>query len=77
MERLKELVAGIVATDASSLPPAATPLRDLEGWDSLKHVQLVVGLEASFKVKLTADEIRAMVSLADIGRILQEKGVGG
>jgi acyl carrier protein len=77
MERLKELVAGIVATDASSLPPASTPLRDLEGWDSLKHVQLVVGLEGRFKVKLSADEIKAMVTMADIDRILKEKGAGG
>jgi acyl carrier protein len=77
MERLKDLMAGILTTDASSLPPVSTPLRDIEGWDSLKHVLLVVGIERDFQVKLTADEIRAMVTMADVARILQDKGVGG
>jgi acyl carrier protein len=77
MERVKELVANILAADSESLPPVATPLRDIEGWDSLKHVQLVVGLESGFRVKLSADDIKQMVTMADIGRILQEKGVGG
>jgi acyl carrier protein len=77
MERLKDLMAGILMTDASSLPPASTPLRDIEDWDSLKHVFLVVGIEKEFQVTLTADEIRAMASMADIARILQDKGVGG
>jgi acyl carrier protein len=76
MERVKELLAGILAADEADLPPPSTPLREFDGWDSLKHVQLVVGLEARFKVKLSADEIKTMVSMADIDRVLKEKGVG-
>jgi acyl carrier protein len=77
MERLRDLIANILTTDAESLPPASTPLRDIDGWDSLKHVMLVVGLERDFQVKLSAEEIKAMASVADIDRILKERGVDG
>jgi acyl carrier protein len=76
MTRLREVLAGILMCDVESLPPS-TPLIDVEGWDSLKHVMLVVGLESNFGVSLSADEIKSMVTLADIGRILKEKGVDG
>jgi acyl carrier protein len=76
MKRLQEVLAGVLMCDVESLPPS-TPLSDVEGWDSLKHVMLVVGLETNFGVSLSADEIKSMVTLADVGRILKEKGVDG
>jgi acyl carrier protein len=77
MKRLREILAEILMCDVESLPPASTPLRDTEGWDSLRHVTLVVGLEQSFAVKLSAEEIQSMVTVADIGRVLKERGVDG
>jgi acyl carrier protein len=76
MNRLQEVLAGILMCDVASLPPS-TPLSEIDGWDSLKHVMLVVGLESNFAVSLSADEIKSMVTLADIQRILSEKGVDG
>jgi acyl carrier protein len=76
MKRLQEVLAGVLMCDVESLPPS-TPLSDVEGWDSLKHVMLVVGLETNFGVSLSADEIKSMVTLADVGRILKEKGADG
>ena len=73
MSRLQELLADIV--NDSGPWDAATALRDIEGWDSLNHVRLVVGLESTFGVKLTADEIRNMTTIGDIERVLQGKGV--
>ena len=75
MTRLQALLSEILGCEIESLPPAATPLRDTEGWDSLRHVMLVVGLETRFAVKLSAEEIQSMVTLADIERVLTEKGV--
>ena len=77
MNSLREMLAEIVMCDVESLPPASTPLVEIEGWDSLKHVMLVVGLETSFAVKLSADEIKSMVTVADISRVLKGKGVDG
>jgi acyl carrier protein len=76
MKQLPEILAEILMCDVDALPPT-TRLRDTEGWDSLRHVTLIVGLERSFAVKLSAEDIRSMVTVGDIERVLTEKGVGG
>ena len=77
MTRPQELLAEILLCEIDALPPASTALRDIEGWDSLRHVMLVVGLEQNFGVTLSAEEIQAMVTVADIGRVLAERGIDG
>jgi acyl carrier protein len=74
MTRLEEMLAEILMCEADALPPAATPLNDIEGWDSLRHVMLVVGLEQRFAVSLSAEDIRLMVTVGDVNRILRDKG---
>lgn len=75
MDELQELIADILMCEPEAVPRASAPLRDIEGWDSLKHVLLVVGLERKLNAELTAEEIRRMVTVDDVARILREKGV--
>ena len=44
-------------------------------WDSLKHMEVVVGLEEAFGLTLEADEIVAITSLAAIKDLLIAKGI--
>ena len=50
-------------------------MKDLDVWDSLKHMELIVTLEQSFRVQLSFDDIVAMQSVSEIKRILGTKGV--
>ena len=50
-------------------------MKDLDVWDSLKHMELIAALERQFDVQLTFDEIVAMRSAGDIKRVLSNKGV--
>jgi len=50
-------------------------MKDVDAWDSLKHMELIVALEQSFEVQLTFDEIVAMQSVSAIKRVLRERGV--
>lgn len=61
--------------EPGTLPPESTPLRELKGWDSLKHVLLVVEVEKRLGQQLTAEEIQAMVTLADVAAVISRKGV--
>lgn len=70
----QELMAEILNCDSEALPSESTPLRNIEGWDSLKHVLLVVGLENRINLKLSAEEIKAIVTLGDVARVLSQKG---
>jgi acyl carrier protein len=75
MCELEKLMAGILMCEPGTLPPESTPLRDIKGWDSLKHVLLVVGLEKHLNAQLTAEEIQGIVTLADVARVLRQKGI--
>jgi acyl carrier protein len=44
-----------------------TTAEDIDAWDSLTHVQLVVAIEERFRIRLTTGEI---VSLANVGQLL-------
>lgn len=74
MGELQELMESVLAGEAGALPPESTPLRDIKGWDSLKHVLLVIGLEKHLKTQLTAEEIQGIVTIGDVARILKQKG---
>ncbi|MEQ8791568.1 MAG: acyl carrier protein [Pirellulaceae bacterium] len=51
-----------------------TEFRDLPEWDSLKHVRLVVGLQAAYGIELDRDEIQQLTSLSEIRRVLAGRG---
>ncbi len=43
-----------------------TTAHDVEGWDSLMHVTLIVNVEKSFGVKFTSSEISALKKVGDL-----------
>jgi acyl carrier protein len=74
MHELQELMTSVLMCEPEDLPEGSIALRNIEEWDSLKHVLLVVGLENKLNVKLTAEEIQGIVTVADVGRVLEQKG---
>ena len=46
---------------------------DIEEWDSLRHVVLVLQLEKSFGIKFAKNEIIELISFENILRIVSEK----
>lgn len=72
-EKLKNLLEKVLDEDFESLT-SADNFKNLEFWDSLKYVNLVVGLQAEFKVNLTKDDIQNLLSVNGIEAILSRYG---
>jgi acyl carrier protein len=43
-----------------------TTAMDVDEWDSLNHIHLVVGLERKFKVKFTSGEIQSWNNIGEL-----------
>ncbi len=50
-----------------------TTADDVEEWDSLSHVQLVVALEKSFGIKFTSREILSWNNVGDLIDCIEKK----
>jgi acyl carrier protein len=73
MAKLDQLVSDLFDDDDAVADD--TLFADLAGWDSLKHVELIVGLEAKFGIELTAAEIERLTSKRAAREILAERHV--
>jgi acyl carrier protein len=69
MERLTEVFREIFDDDRLELRDE-TVAADVEEWDSLNHVKLVVAIEESFGVEFSNREIAGWENVGDIRRAI-------
>lgn len=72
-EKVEGVLADVLQVPADGITDDLA-MQDVEAWDSLKHMELIVALETAFDVQLTFDEIVAMRSVREIKRVLAERG---
>ena len=73
-KNLEELLAELLQIPVSKVT-ADLAMKDLDVWDSLKHMEVIASLEQQFELQFTFDEIVSMRSVGDIKRVLSNKGV--
>ncbi|MCC8937332.1 Acyl carrier protein [Bradyrhizobium ivorense] len=65
-----ELLAEVLRSSVS-VASHDVPLAELDGWDSLKGVRLVLRLEEIVGRELSEDDIERLQSVGDVDRILK------
>lgn len=71
-EEVEGLVAEVLRIPAATITDDLA-MKNLDVWDSLKHMELVISLEQSFGLQLSFDEIVRMQSVGEIKRVLRER----
>ena len=52
-----------------------TTANDVDGWDSLTHIQLIVAIEKQFKVKFSSKEILSWKNVGELLDSLKAKAI--
>ena len=72
MADLREIMIDVFDVDDLTLTPATTA-EDVEEWDSLSHVRLVVAVERKFGFKLKTSEIESLKTVGDLVKLIETK----
>lgn len=72
INQLTSIFRDVMDNDDIILNPTTTA-NDVEEWDSLNHVQMVVAVERHFKVKFTTQEIQNWKNVGEIIGSIQNK----
>ena len=69
---LQPIIADIV--DLPDLQvSASTTATEVEGWDSLAHINLVVAIEKRYKVKFALGELQELKNVGDMADLIMKK----
>ena len=73
---LKALLADVLQLSEAAIADDLA-MENVEAWDSLRHMELIVALEQAYRLELSFDEIVSMRTVAQIRKVLGAHGVPG
>ena len=73
-EKLTEIFHDVFDDDEIVLHPGLTAA-EVDGWDSLKHIRLILSIERAFGVKFSASEVGHLNNVGDLADLVLAKGV--
>lgn len=74
LNEVEDIFRDILDEDALNLTRETTA-NDVDGWDSLTHIQLIVAIEKHFKIKFSSKEILSWKNVGELLDSLQAKAI--
>jgi len=72
-EKLNEIFEDVLDLDETPNLTDETSANDIEEWDSLSHIQLIVAIEKNFGIKFTSLEIMKWKNVGEMVNTIEEK----
>jgi len=70
--QLKKIFEDVFDDDSIQLT-AALSAKDVDGWDSLTHIRLILTIEKAFKVKFSTSEIGKLENVGDLVSVIKAR----
>jgi acyl carrier protein len=70
--RLAEIFRNLFDEDSLQLTPELSA-KDVDGWDSLTHIRLILTIEKAFKVKFSTAEIGKLENVGDLVTLIESR----
>jgi acyl carrier protein len=70
--RLAQIFEDIFDDDSIELTPDLSA-KDVDGWDSLAHIRLILTIEKAFKIKFSTSEIGKLACVGDLVALIQSR----
>jgi acyl carrier protein len=71
-ERLTQIFQDIFDDDLISVTPELSA-KDVDGWDSLTHIRLMLTVERAFKIKFSTSEIGSLKNVSDLVTLIKAR----
>jgi acyl carrier protein len=68
--RLTEVFHDVFDDDSIVVTPQLSA-KDVDGWDSLTHIRLIITVERAFKIKFSTAEIGKLSQVSDLVGLIQ------
>ena len=72
LERVNDVFRDVFDDESLSVRQE-TSAADVEGWDSLMHVRLIIAIEKAFRVRFSSSEVASLKDVGDLIELLQTK----
>lgn len=72
LERIQRILADVLEVTLEQVKPESSP-DNVENWDSLHHLNMVLALEQEFGIQFTPEEIEQLLSVELIVALIEEK----
>jgi acyl carrier protein len=72
MDALTEIMRDVFDDDGIK-PNEAMTAHDVEAWDSLSHIRLIVSIERRFNIKFTGAEVEKLRNVGDLLKAIEAK----
>jgi acyl carrier protein len=70
--RLTEIFDDVFDMDGIEVTPGLTA-KDVDGWDSLAHIRLILTVEKAFKIKFSTSEIGRLETVGDLVALIKAR----